>query len=133
MLKTIVPVLLVMMAAAPACDRGKGMSSSSSPSMTPASGTNANAMTNQDAEQLADARCDREQRCGEIGADKDYKDREHCMTTERKDARDELGKCRRGLDRNGLDQCIQELNQQDCEGLTEKPREVMACDDLCQD
>ncbi len=131
MFKKVVPVLLLMLAAPSACDRGKEASAPKQPEMTPAAGTTA--LTTKDVDQLADARCKKEQRCGNIGAEKKYKDHDHCMSSQREDARDSLGRCEKGVDHDGLNKCVNELTSEDCQGLTEMPRKVMACDDLCKD
>ena len=84
-------------------------------------------------EDMANVRCDHEQRCNEIGEGKKYSDRNHCLGVMRKEAGESLNSCHKGIDENDLRQCMTELQNQDCDGLFEGIGEMKACgmDDLC--
>ena len=109
-----------------------GCSQEKSPPLTPAAGTAPS--IGQSVEALASARCDREQRCGKIGPDKDHASRTHCMNQMRAEARDKLKGCKSGyVDESDLRECIGELRAQDCSGLLDSFESTIACsmDDLC--
>ncbi|MGZ3472941.1 MAG: DUF6184 family natural product biosynthesis lipoprotein [Polyangiales bacterium] len=65
---------------------------------------------------LASARCDREQRCGSIGNDKEYSSRENCMTVMRGREADtlELKNCPGGIDQKGLSECLDDVREDSC-------------------
>ena len=99
--------------------------------LVPAAGTVA-AVDNATNE-VADARCDREQRCNEIGESKKYSTREHCLTVMRKEATDDFSDCKKGVDQEDLRECLTEIANQDCSGLFSGFDEYVSCgmDDLC--
>lgn len=85
------------------------------------------------AESVANARCDREQRCKTIGESKTYADRDHCMTVMKNEAMKDFSDCRKGVDQEDLRQCLTEIANQDCDGPFSGLAESKACgmDDLC--
>jgi hypothetical protein len=86
------------------------------------------------AERVANARCDREQRCKDIGESKTYSDRNHCMTVMKNEAMKDFSDCRTGVDQKDLRQCLTEIGNEDCNGLFSGFAEFKACgmDDLCK-
>jgi uncharacterized protein DUF6184 len=88
----------------------------------------------QAVDSLADAQCNRAERCKEIGPKKDYGSRDQCLTQMRHEAQKSIGKCNKGIDRDDLAQCVGQIQSEGCgsvsfEGLTT----WIACDtdDLC--
>jgi len=107
------------------------------PPLTPAAGTAAQpqrATAEQAMDAIANARCNREQRCGNIGPDKQYSSREHCMTAALSDLRESLADCQAGVDENDVRQCAGEIETQGCSGPFEGLETFIACktDDLCE-
>ena len=78
--------------------------------MTPASGTRSA------AEQISRARCEREQQCGNIGADKTYSSHQDCLARIRNDWRDELNarECPGGINQHELDECLSQVRSEAC-------------------
>jgi hypothetical protein len=108
----------------------------SEPPMTPANAPNSAARTA--GEQLATARCDHEQRCNEIGWDKEFPSREQCMTVNRDYAAKKVNKCQVGIDQKDLSHCLNAVANQDCGGVGgafESIGKGIDCnmDDLCLD
>ena len=79
-------------------------------SMTAASGTHSA------AEQIASARCEREQKCGNIGADKTYSSSQDCLARIRADWQDDLNarECPGGVNQKQLDECLAKIRNEDC-------------------
>ena len=72
----------------------------------------------QDAvERISAARCNYEQRCGHIGGSEEYKDRNHCMTSERQERKGDLANCEYGVSKSDLTECLDEIQNQDCKGV----------------
>jgi|SoiMethySBSTD1v2_1073268.scaffolds.fasta_scaffold30212_2 hypothetical protein len=104
------------------------------PAMTPANAPNPEARAG--GEQLASTLCDRAQRCHEIGGDAKYGSREHCMTVMRNEAAKKVNKCLNGLDQNDLRDCVNDIANQACGGISETWEGIgrgISCnmDDLC--
>jgi hypothetical protein len=101
--------------------------------MTPASRISPAAQDT--AERIASASCDREQRCNRIGDNAKYGTREHCMNVMREDARSQLDSsdCEHEIDQNDVQECLTEINNEDCGGPVDKLEQLVACrtDDLC--
>jgi hypothetical protein len=112
---------------------GCNKESEAAPPMTPASAPNSAA---RDAgEQIAAARCDHEQRCNDIGPDKKYGSREHCMTVMRDDAAKSVNHCRSGIDQEDMRECLTDIQGQNCGNPFESLMSSKNCDsdDLCAD
>jgi hypothetical protein len=109
--------------------------------MTPAARVTAPAVSPMSAvDQIAAARCDREARCNDIGATKEFQNREHCLQVMRADAADDLGDddCPNGIGQGDLQECLSDIGTEDCGGVSvpfDKLETVMSCrqDDLCLD
>jgi len=68
------------------------------------------------AESITEARCAREQRCENIGADKKYSSFADCSARIRNDWKDELNtrECPGGIDQKELDECLAAVRAEDC-------------------
>jgi hypothetical protein len=91
-------------------------------------------------EAIASARCDREQRCNNVGADAEYQNREHCMNVARADAAKTLDDddCRHGIKPNDLNECLADLRDRACStigGAFDSLSSMMSCraGELCMD
>lgn len=80
------------------------------PAMAPAS------RTRTAAEQIAQARCEREQQCGNIGADKTFSSSQDCLARIQNDWKDDLNgrQCPGGINQHELDECLSEVRAEDC-------------------
>lgn len=67
-------------------------------------------------EQLASARCDREQNCKNIGNGQKYASREACMEQNRGSSTNDLNAydCPRGIDATALDKCLSTIRKASC-------------------
>lgn len=90
----------------------------------------------QTAEQIAQARCAREVRCGKVGAGKDYASQEACVTKIRADWRDDLNarECPGGVVQKELAECLEEIRNDDCGNPFDSLSRIAACreSDLCK-
>jgi Family of unknown function (DUF6184) len=122
-----IATVLVTFACVVGCNRDKPAEQP----LTPASGTTDAA--ERTSESIASARCDRAQRCNQIGPAQRYSDRGHCMNVMRADARQMLGQCPRGVDEPDVRECLTEISNQDCRSVVDDLEERIACrsDDLC--
>jgi hypothetical protein len=79
-------------------------------SMTPAS------RTRSAAEQIANARCERERQCGNIGADKTFSSSQDCMARIQNDWKDDLNAraCPGGINQHELDECMSQVRAESC-------------------
>lgn len=91
--------------------------------MTPA------ARTRSAAEQLAQARCEREQQCGNIGADKTYSSAQDCTARIRSDWKDDLNarECPGGINQKELDECMQQIRGEACSNPFDTLARVTEC------
>lgn len=82
----------------------------SSYEMTPASGTRPA------AEQIARARCEREQQCDNVGADKTYSSSQDCLARIHTDWKEDLTarQCPGGINQHELDECLAEIRAEAC-------------------
>jgi hypothetical protein len=78
--------------------------------MTPA------ARTRSAAEQIAQARCDRERECDNIGADKSFSSRQDCLVRIQSDWKDDLNarECPGGINQRQLDECVAQVRAESC-------------------
>jgi hypothetical protein len=80
-------------------------------------------------DQLAEARCTREVRCNNVGADKRYSSLEDCLTrvwTEWQGDFD-ASECRAGVDAAALDRCLTEIRVLECSSPLESLEQIPAC------
>lgn len=84
---------------------------------------------------IAQARCQREQRCGNIGTDEDYKSLDDCLTKIATEWRDDLNlyECPGGVDQKELAECVEEIQNEDCNNPFDSLGRIVACrsSDLC--
>lgn len=86
--------------------------------MTPAARVATPVTPAEAVDEIADARCAHEQRCNNIGMDKEFQSHNHCMQVMRADASESLSDgCENGVSRNDLQQCLSEISNQDCGGV----------------
>lgn len=85
---------------------------------------------------IAEARCEREQRCDRIGAGKRYESLQVCRTVVRNDLSSRLNPadCNRGIDRSELSECMAEARNEDCGNPIDTLERIVACraSDLCR-
>jgi len=85
---------------------------------------------------ITEARCMREEKCGNIGADKDYASKSACQTKISADWRDELNAydCPGGVVSKELSECLAEIKNEDCASPFDTLGRVVACrsSDLCK-
>ena len=86
-------------------------------------------------EGLARARCEREQRCNNIGFEKSYSTLDACLTKIATDWRDELNRyeCPGGFEQKELDECMREIRSEDCSRPFDTLERIVACrsGDIC--
>jgi hypothetical protein len=80
-------------------------------------------------ESITAARCDREQRCNNIGSGKKYESRPTCVTNVRSDWQGELTalECPNGIEQQRLDTCLDRLRTDGCANPVETLGRVAAC------
>lgn len=88
-------------------------------------------------ESIAEARCAREQRCNNVGADKNYSSMNDCMTRVRNDWKDDLNarECPGGVDQKELNECLAEIRNEDCGNPFDSLGRIAACSaaQICED
>jgi hypothetical protein len=96
----------------------------------------ARAATASAAESIAKSRCEREQRCDNIGGDKKFSSMDDCLTRVRTDWKDDLNarECPGGVNRPELDECMSEIRNEDCSSPVDTLERVAACTtgQICQ-
>ena len=80
-------------------------------------------------EQYAEARCDREARCNNVGSGRRYGDRATCLTAARQDRHDAWGAnaCRAGVNAEHLSACLSDVRTQECSNPIQDLARVAAC------
>ncbi len=78
--------------------------------MTPAS------RTRSAAEQIAQARCERESQCGNIGPDKTFSSSQDCLARIQNDWKEDLNQrqCPGGINQTELKECLQQVRAEAC-------------------
>lgn len=81
------------------------------------------------AEAIAKARCEHEQRCGEVGSGQKYASPESCVAAIRAQWRDDLSvfQCSEGIDQNQLRSCIDEIREESCGSPLDSLSRYVAC------
>jgi Family of unknown function (DUF6184) len=79
--------------------------------------------------QIASARCERETRCSNIGADKKYASSENCEDTIRSEWAQDLNAydCPQGVVENELNECLTAIRDEDCNSPFDTLGRVSAC------
>jgi hypothetical protein len=103
----------------------------------PAAAGGANTLAFGDAlNDIAATRCERENRCGNVGQGKRYESVQTCRTVVRNDfARDlNAADCPAGIDRGELSECVQAVREESCGNPIEAIGRITACrtSDMCQ-
>jgi hypothetical protein len=86
------------------------------PSATNLDGMTPAARTRSAAEQISQARCEREQECGNIGNDKTFSSSNDCMARIQNDWKDDLNarQCPGGINQHELSECLQQVRGEAC-------------------
>src|SRR6185436_4567081 len=86
---------------------------------------------------LTNARCEREQRCDNIGKGKTYESREKCQATLKDDLYDKLGpdECKEGVDQGAPQECLKSVREEACGSALDTIGRLFACRStkLCKD
>ena len=108
--KTFVGVLAVGLSWACSKTPERQPETAASEGMSPA------ARTRSAAEQIAEARCERERQCSNVGADKTYSSTQDCMTRIQTDWKDDLNarQCPGGINQSELSECLHQVRTEDC-------------------
>jgi hypothetical protein len=84
---------------------------------------------------IVEARCDREARCSNIGADHKYKSWQECQKQIAEKSSDKIGapECPGGIDSYELSECLTEIRSEKCGNPLDTLERVAACNaaDLC--
>jgi hypothetical protein len=118
-----------------------GACSQSRPSVPPPAEVQPRISAADAVNQIAAAKCDREQRCNQMASKPTSADTNECRLAVKHDIDKDFGDraaCRNGVSKTDLDQCVAKLDAQDCGvvgTLTEGIQTSMACgpSDLCLD
>jgi Family of unknown function (DUF6184) len=80
-------------------------------------------------ESITEARCARESRCDNVGADKKYSSMEDCAARIRDDWRGDLDarSCQAGVNDAQLDECLNEIRAEECSSPFDTLERVAAC------
>ncbi len=75
-----------------------------------------NAFDQKAVERIADARCDHEQKCNNVGKGQTYASREECKQKLVSDTSNDLNatSCPKGLDQDALNRCVNAINNEGC-------------------
>ena len=86
---------------------------------------------------IATARCDREARCNNLGADAKYPSKEACLDRVRADWAKELNayECPGGLNRAELNECLEDIRGEDCGSPFDTLARTLSCSktEICVD
>lgn len=94
-------------------------------------------ITAQAVAELSGARCAREARCGNVGADKDYTSQAQCETKMTASMKDELNayECPNGIVSKQFTECLTAIRNEECGSPLNTLERVMACREsaICAD
>jgi hypothetical protein len=97
----------------------------------PATGTNAtvSGTAASAGESIAEARCAREQVCGNTGDNKKYSSQQDCLARIRADWKDDLNarECPNGVNQTQLNECLKAIRDEDCGNPFDTLGRVAAC------
>ncbi|HEY6557648.1 MAG TPA: DUF6184 family natural product biosynthesis lipoprotein [Polyangiaceae bacterium] len=84
---------------------------------------------------IVGARCNREARCNNIGAERKYSNAAECNSKLSEDRKDDLNTddCSRGVSQKELSECLAEIKNEDCNNPLDSLGRLAACrsSDLC--
>lgn len=91
--------------------------------MTPAS------RTRSAAEQIARARCEREQECGNIGNDKTFSSSQDCLSRIQSDWKEDLNArdCPGGINQHELNECLEQVRAEACSNPFDTLARITEC------
>lgn len=87
-------------------------------SLTPASRVETPIAPQQAVQDVSAARCAHEQKCQNVGPDREYQSEGHCLEVMRSDATSSLAGCENGIAERDLRKCQSEIANQDCKGVS---------------
>lgn len=91
---------------------------------------------NASLDQIAQARCAREMKCGNIAEGKEYASNDACLAETKRDFADDLNaeECPAGVDSKELNECLAEIKNDDCGNPFDTLGRLAACrtSDLCR-
>jgi hypothetical protein len=104
----------------------------------PSSVRDADSRTNRTAvRSIAAARCEREERCGNIGVDAKFASQDACLERVRADWADELSarECPAGVRDGELKECIEDIRGEDCGSPLDSLQRMFSCGaaEICAD
>lgn len=98
---------------------------SAEPTMAPASGSFSE---REDAiQRISVTRCERDQRCGNIGPDKSYASLDDCEASRDRDARASSNDCKQGVNHDRLSECLSAIRAEDCGSPLDSLERIVAC------
>jgi hypothetical protein len=119
-----------------AVDRDKGRAPGYEAKDEPRAPAVAPGMIGATVDRIAEARCKREARCNNIGADEDFKSHDACLSSIREKTRDDLNAsdCPGGIDQKELNECLEEINNDSCNNPLDTLGRLAACrsSDMCK-
>jgi len=87
-------------------------------------------------ESIAESRCEREQRCNNVGEAKKFSSTDDCLARIRADWKDDLNarECPGGVNQAELSECLNEIRNENCESPLDTLERVAACtsNQICQ-
>lgn len=111
--------------------------SSGPPPTTPEQQATARRETAAATSALTQARCEREQRCDNIGDRKSYSSMDDCLSTVRANWRSDLNEqsCPAGVNQVRLDQCVRSVRDEECGRPFETLDRIATCRSgpMCED
>jgi hypothetical protein len=125
-------LLVSATAAASGCDKKTSptdVTSNEGRSNATVAAPEATAQNRSAVDSITAARCDREQRCNNIGTGKKFESRSSCVTNVRSDWQGELSslECPRGIEHEKLETCLERLRTDGCANPVETLGRVAAC------
>jgi hypothetical protein len=102
--------------------KGAGTAQNPVPGSEPPQGVTSaqNAVDQKTVERIADARCDHEQKCNNIGQGQKYGSRDDCKKDMTSSTSGELNatSCPKGLDQDALNRCLGAINNETCSAVS---------------
>jgi hypothetical protein len=87
-------------------------------------------------DEIAQARCDREMRCENVGPDKAHASRDACMQKMKQERIQGLSveDCKGGVDRKELAECVSDIGKEECSAALDTPTRIPSCraNEICR-
>jgi hypothetical protein len=132
---------LICLAALAACNRDRTLDrdrplQNEPGRTTTVTGANVGSVANDSAiGRIVAARCERETRCNNVGADRKYASTDVCSQKIRTDMREDLNakECPHGIDQKELEECLTDIRKEDCNNPIDTISRLAACrtSDMC--